>query len=613
MCGITAILSKKNENIINLLLDSIHQLENRGYDSTGIAYIDDNKELQVYKKAMINDYTFTNFSLKTTKTLSNIGIAHTRWATHGGVSDLNAHPHLSNNNDICIVHNGIIENYLELKQKLISKGYKFYSDTDTEVISNLIEFYIDTDRFSMEETIYKVTSKLQGTYGLVILYKQTPDKLYIIRNGSPMLVGENNNNIIITSEISGFVNEMNNYICLDNHDLVIVDKNGILSKNTYNKNIIQKDFEEAQTPAPYPHWMLKEIIEQPISLLRSLNNGGRLDGDNIKLGGIEYLKPFIHEIKNLILLGCGTSLNACMVAKTYFRLCENIASIQCIDGADFVENDIPSTRYTLIIFCSQSGETKDLYRCLEVCRKKKNIITLGIINVVDSLIAREVNCGVYLNAGREVSVASTKSFTSMLSVLSLVSIWIHQQRVFKQPIHIDLIHSLRNLSNQVEQLNHMMDTLINKNEEIKQVISDLNKTSLFILGKGKMEAVAKEGALKIKEVCYIHAEGCSASSLKHGPFALLTDGFPVILLIDKKNRTKLMNTYKEIAARKAYILVISELTDLDVDNVINIPENKYYQEILYVIVLQYLSYFLSTHKKINPDRPRNLAKVVTVD
>ena len=613
MCGITAIMSKKKENIINLLLESIHQLENRGYDSTGIAFINDKKEIQAYKKAMVNGYKFKDFHSETKKIVSNVGIAHTRWATHGGVNDLNAHPHFSNNNEICVVHNGIIENYWSLKQKLLSKGYIFYSDTDTEIISNLIEFYIDTSKYSIEETIYKVITKLQGTYGLVIMYKHNPERLYIIRNGSPMLIGENNNNIIITSEISGFINEMNNYICLDNHDLVIVDKGGIISENTYNKKIIQEDFEDAQTPSPYPHWMLKEINEQPASILRSLNNGGRIDGYNVKLGGIDYLKPFVNEIKNVILLGCGTSYNACMVAKQYFRSCENVTFIQYIDGADFTEDDISNTRYTLIIFCSQSGETKDLYRCLEICRKKKSAITLGVINVVDSLIAREVNCGVYLNAGREISVASTKSFTSMLCVLSLISIWIHQQKVFKQACHTGFIHSLRNLSSQIKQLNNILTGLTETPDKTTKLISSLNKDSLFILGKGKMEAIAKEGALKIKEVCYIHAEGCSASSLKHGPFALLTKDFPVILLIDRKNRDKLMNTYKEISAREAHFLVISELRDLDVDNIINVPENEHYQEILYVIVLQYLSYFLSIHKNINPDRPRNLAKVVTVD
>ena len=620
MCGITAIISKKKNNIIDLLLNSIHQLENRGYDSVGISYYI-SKDIKLYKKAMINNYNFNKFKDECSNIFSHIGIAHTRWATHGGVTDENAHPHLSYNNSICIVHNGIIENYYTIKQELINKCIRFKSDTDTEVISNLLEYYIDSLKLDILNAIKLLINKLQGTYGLVILYKEEPNNLYVIRNGSPILIGESEKEIIVTSEISGFMKQVNNYICLENNDIAILNNTGLTTINNYIKRNIDNEIYNSETPAPYLHWMLKEIYEQPESILRTMNNGARLADNYIKLGGINYLKKYLTNIENIILLGCGTSLNACMIGKYYFKLCDNIKNIQCIDGADFVVSDIPKDKYTLIVFCSQSGETKDLYRCLEICENKNNVITLGIINVVDSLIAREVHCGVYLNSGREVSVASTKSFTSMLCVLSMISIWINQElEIIKQisttqPLYSSIINNMRKLPQDIREL----FTILKNIKNIDNIITKLDSNSLFILGKGKLQAIAIEGSLKIKEVCYIHAEGFSASSLKHGPFALLCTDFPVILLINKKNKTKLLNTYREIVSRGSYVLVLTDIINIvdyiniDTNDIIYIPENKYYDEILYSVVLQYLSYYLSIHKGINPDKPKNLAKVVTVD
>ena len=613
MCGITAIISKNNTNIIDFLLNSIHQLENRGYDSVGISYI--SQTIRLYKKAMLNGYDFIKFKEDCSNISSYIGIAHTRWATHGGVTDENAHPHLSYNNLICVVHNGIIENYYAIKKELIEKGIYFKSDTDTEIICNLLEHYIVNLNLDILDAIKMLITKIQGTYGLVILYKDNPDNLYVIRNGSPILIGENEKEIIVTSEISGFMKQVNNYICLENNDIAILNKQGINTINKYVKNNIQNEIYNSLTPTPYSHWMLKEIYEQPESILRSMNNGARIADNYIKLGGINYLKEYLNNIENIILLGCGTSLNACMIGKYYFKLCSKITNIQCIDGANFAISDIPKNKYTLIIFCSQSGETKDLYRCLELCENINNIITLGIINAVDSLIAREVHCGVYLNSGREVSVASTKSFTSMLCILSMISIWINQQQKITQPLYNLIINNMRKLPQDINELFNRLKNLQN----IDNIINKLDKNSLFILGKGKMEAIANEGALKIKEVCYIHAEGFSSNSLKHGPFALLCKEFPVILLINKKNKNKLLNTYKEIVSRGSYVLILTEINDITdyidigTNDIIYVPENKYYEEILYTITMQYLSYNLSIHKGINPDKPKNLAKVVTVE
>jgi glucosamine--fructose-6-phosphate aminotransferase (isomerizing) len=607
MCGITAIISKTNQNILSIILNSLQQLQNRGYDSAGLSFFEDNKII-TYKKASTQntdslEYLKTCIEPFLLNNKINACIGHTRWATHGGKTDTNSHPHTSNKGLVTLVHNGIIENFVHIKN--ILSEYTFYTETDTEVIANLIEYNL-LKYNNIEKSIEESLKCLEGTYGLAILFKEECDAIYIARNGSPIIIAENENYVMVTSERSGFLDLFNQYISLPCNEVMKISKNGT---NTHElPKIPIQDIDMDLTPAPFKHWTLKEIYEQSLSLQRAINYGGRIQNNRVILGGLTLLIPYLSDIKNIILLGCGTSYNASVIGYYYLREIKQLNIVRYIDGSEFNKYDIPHIGKTLVIFCSQSGETKDLHRAIDIA-KSNNCITMGIVNVVDSIIAREVDCGIYLNAGREVAVASTKSFTSMIVVLSLFHIWLCQKLILN-PIFHSQYKNVMELSNDVKKT-------LNICENISSIIIlKLNTPSIFILGKGIMEAVALETALKIKELCYIHAEGYNGSSLKHGPFALLKKNFPVILLIDSKNRDKMYNAYEEIKARGAYILIITELTDLQINNesthMIIVPKN-YYQVVIFSVVLQFISYKLSLYNNNNPDKPKNLAKVVTVE
>lgn len=639
MCGISVVLSKqKNKKAVPLLLTSLEQLQNRGYDSFGLSsIIDSETPFNIHKVACTSSIkNFEYFKEKTKDIESNVVMGHTRWATHGVISDENAHPHVSTTGTISLVHNGIIENYKSIKATLIENGYTFNSQTDSEVIANLIDYHYTVLNEPIEDSIQNAIHELSGTYGLAIQCLDYPENTYIIRNGSPLLVGENDDYIMATSEVSGFVNQMKHYYTLTNNDLICFSlKEGIKSKKTQQlKKMECRNENIVLTPAPYPHWTLKEIHEQKDSLLRATNNGGRIFLNKIKLGGIGIVLNYIRDIENILLIGCGTSLHACQIGVFYLKKyqCGIVNHISVFDAAEFTPSDIPKRGKSLVIMISQSGETMDLHRVLPFV-KERGCLTMGIINVVDSLIAREVDCGIYMNAGRENAVASTKSFTSSLMILKMFSLWFYQEFMISESFVIPsspsnsqshllreyepICNNIRNIIEQVGTLNSFSAT----NELFTPTMLErLNQENMFILGKGKMECVAKEAALKLKEICYIHAEAYSGSALKHGPFALLKEGFPVIFLIDKENKDKMMNAYQEVKSRKAYCLVISELplftNDVDVDienNFIRIPENGDIQEILYMVVLQHLCYSISQRRGINPDNPRNLAKVVTVE
>jgi glucosamine--fructose-6-phosphate aminotransferase (isomerizing) len=616
MCGIFGILTLSYDNIIDLIIKGLTQLQNRGYDSAGLC-VYKNNIFDVYKYASTNEESaivkLSKINANESKEGLYVGIGHNRWATHGVKSDTNAHPHLSNNNQFVIVHNGIIENYKQLKDMLISKGFSFFSQTDTEVIVNLIEYNY---RFTLDvyESIKKTISELRGTYGLIIQSTLEPNRLYCVRNGSPLLIGQNEDRIIITSEQSGFCNMVSNYITLNNDDICIVERVNcslnIITKHVYFKNNINSMNSEL-TPAPYQHWTIKEIFEQPDVVLNTINKGGRIKNKSeVKLGGLEQHYDLLKNINNIMILGCGTSYFAGLYGMDYFKKLCNFNIVQTFDGAELNDYDIPRIGNTAFILISQSGETKDLHRCIEIA-KKNNIITIGIINVVDSLIAREVDCGIYCNAGKEVGVASTKAFTSQVVCLSMAAVWFAKMQNVNEKKRIKMITDLRNLSNDIK------ITLDLCNDIVKDISKKINASSMFLLGKGSDECVAKEGSLKIKEISYIHSEGYSSSSLKHGPFALLDENFPVIILnLDQTQNTKTLNCFQEVTARNAPIIFITNNESATVENncdIIFVPENKTYASLLGIIPIQLLAYYLSLNKGINPDKPRNLAKVVTVE
>lgn len=615
MCGITGIIN--NDECIDYLLHGLKQLQNRGYDSAGICTINNNCEFIIRKHASENISALIKLEdSKHVFSNSSIGIGHTRWATHGGKTDKNSHPHMSSDGLFVIVHNGIIENYNVLKDMLLEKGYSFTSETDSEVIANLLAYnYKHLDDKNVEKTIKHTIKQLEGTWGLCILCINTPNHLYCTRNGSPILIGLNNDYAMVVSEQSGFDVNINDYIVLNNYDIcTIVKENGeinITTKHQYDLKPI-KNKSTCFSCEPYLHWTLKEIYEQSISSLRAISFGGRLlTSSSVKLGGLDINIHKLKEIDNLILLGCGTSYNAGMCGVNYFKELCNFNCVQLFDGADFNEKDIPKYGKTALILLSQSGETKDLHRCIKLA-ENNNLFTIGVVNVVDSLIAREVDCGCYLNAGKEVAVASTKSFTSQCILLSMIAIWFSQIHNINTEIRNKYVEDLKKLNMDICNLLNYLETKI---ETVIPIFEKFN--SCFVLGKGDCESIAREGSLKIKEISYIHSESYSTSSLKHGPFALLCEKFPVILIApNDEHLSKNINAYHEIKSRDANILIITNdcVKEFeDKQNVIYIPFNKTYNNVLSVIPLQMLAYKLSVNKGINPDMPKNLAKVVTVE
>ena len=610
MCGIIGYLG--SDIFTQYVLSGLKLLENRGYDSVGISYIQ-STEIKTIKYASTNTH---NSLIKLEKAVEDMGITahsgigHTRWATHGSKTDINSHPHHDNLDRISLVHNGIIENYRELKTKLVEKGYVFKSQTDTEVIAVLIGYYLDQGE-QIGSAIKRTLEELSGTWALIIIHKDYPNKLWITRNGSPLLLGLDDECIMVVSEQIAFGNYMKKYIIIDDNDLIEIKKDGttISYNNDIQRYVINHKVDSAVllTPIGYDHWMLKEIMEQPDAIIRAMNNGGRIDSDySVKLGGLDSNKSRLLQINHLILLGCGTSFHASLWALDIFKSLDIFDTVSSYDGAEFNSKDIPKRGNTGIILLSQSGETKDLHRCIKIANHH-DIITIGIVNVVDSVIARESDCGVYLNAGREVGVASTKSFTNQCIVLSMVAVWFSQNMNTCCEKRKQIISDLRVLPFQMEELLRYIE----KNPGyLSPYISILKVVkTMFLLGKGKSEAIAKEGSLKIKEISYIHAEGYSSSALKHGPFALIEEGTPIILLdIDHDHRDKTNNVYQEVLSRGAYVIRIS-----DKDGELMVKTNRTFGGILANIYLQIISYYVALELGHSPDYPRNLAKVVTVE
>ena len=607
MCGIISILSKNN-NIKNIIINGLEQLQNRGYDSAGITYY--NQKFNTIKYASTNEIrAIEKLKIETKKIEKfNLGIGHTRWATHGAKTNNNSHPHHSFDNKVILVHNGIIENFDQLKNKLIEQKITFKSETDTEVIANLIAFHYQTNNFI--DSIKLTLDQLEGTWGLVIINTDTPNKLYCVRKGSPLLISQTEDFIMVSSELAGFNGLVSNYFILDGNDLceMSLEDNKLELKTQQKYQLKDNNINNFNLSSdPFPHWTIKEIEEQYESSIRALSFGGRLlDENKVKLGGLEPYIQILKRIDNIIFLGCGTSYNAALIGSNYFKELCNFNSISVYDGADFKANDIPKIGNTALIFLSQSGETKDLHRCINI-GKELDLFLIGVINVVDSMIAREVDCGVYLNAGREVGVASTKCFTSQVIVLSLISIWFSQIHNHNVNQRKEYVESLRKLPNDIK------NTIQVSKENIDRILDIINKDNLFILGKGISEFISYESALKIKEISYIHAEGYNGSSLKHGPFALLSEDFPVILISPNNiHYQKMLNVYQEIKSRNAPIIFITNIKT-DIENSLIIPHNKKFGDLLTIIPMQLLAYNLSIKKNINPDYPRNLAKSVVVE
>ena len=605
MCGIIAVLS--NKNVYDFIIHGLTQLQNRGYDSTGVAYIDrlaNTRSITIHKDS--SDITTRALQKLKNNTdymryTSNINMimGHTRWATRGEKNSINAHPHISYDKKICIIHNGIIENYDEIKNFLQTKDIAPISETDSELIAHVIAYHYSLKK-DINLAITHTIKQLQGTWALIVICVDTPDILYGIKNKMPLLLGyqQNQSICIFASELSAFDDTIDHYIIPNNNEIISLHKRKdkivyrCCNKTTYvydNQNKLNL------TPAPYTYWLEKEINDQYNSI--------KYIHDNIDNKYRHTLEASNHKFQtlyldNIILLGCGTSYYAAMLGEIYFKNIDYFSFVRAYDASNFTKQDLPKKGRTGVILLSQSGETKDLLECLTFL-PTPNILTISIVNTIHSQLFRKTDIKLCIQAGREVSVPSTKSFTGQLFILKIMANWFINSSIRTN----DFLHVYSHIEKVLDMCKH----------NLIQYIPTLIKPSMFVLGKGKFYPLAKEASLKIKEISYIHAEGYPASALKHGPYSLLEPGFPVILFImDDIHRTLMMNCYHQILARGGFILVITDMPTLEVEHKITIPKSEY-NEIFAIIVIQYVSYYLGKHLGLPIDTPRNLAKCVTTD
>jgi glucosamine--fructose-6-phosphate aminotransferase (isomerizing) len=600
MCGIFGYIGDKQ--IVPLLINGLKKLEYRGYDSAGICVLGNNFLNLIKKEGKVFDLEQELYPKKITGTL---GIAHTRWATHGEPNEKNAHPHLDCKNEIAIIHNGIIENHHLLKKLLEKENHKIISDTDSEIISHLIEkFY----QGNLEEAVVKALNFVEGTFGLAVVHKNE-EKIVVAKKGSPLVIGIGENEMFISSDATGILEHTKKVIYLNDNEIAVISKSNYsvsdLKGNKLDKEIHEIKWEVEQIEkAGFKHFMLKEIFEQPLAIENILR--GRLKEDQIKLS----LDLNLNSIKRIILIACGTSWHSALIGK---YLIEKIAKIPVeVDYAsEFRYRNPLVNENDLVVVISQSGETADTLAALREA-KSKNAKTIGIINVVGSSISREVNSGIYLHAGPEIGVASTKAFTSQLVALLLFSLFIKQEK-------ISLSENDKELLKEISSLPEKIQTILDNSEGIKELSEKFKDYKDFLyLGRGINFPVALEGALKLKEISYIHAEGYPAAEMKHGPIALIDENMPVVFTVSRENYEKILSNMQEVKARGGKIIVVTNEADEKLDEISDeifiVPKTRNeLTPILNSIVLQLFAYYIADMKGINVDKPRNLAKSVTVE
>lgn len=613
-CGIVGYIGPQEAS--TLIMEGLRTLQNRGYDSAGITTIDTKAGCLVTTKFASQGSTSDALdrlasSLGQHGQNNHIGLGHTRWATHGAKTDRNAHPHEDQTHRFAIIHNGAIFNSSELRNRLIKLGYTFHSETDTEVIVQLISYHVHHSGLDTPSALKRATQELEGTWGLVLLDLQMPDRLFLATNGSPLLIGIGQGEMFVASEAHAFSQYTNSYIPLADGEIAVITSH---THSLDDSRIEESDPEHVETsPAPYPFWTLKEIMEQPEAILRSLTYGARFQSDTqVKLGGLDAARSRLVSIEHLLITGCGTSWHASEYGARLFRYLRAVATVRAIDSAECTHEDFPPAHGGLLAL-SQSGETKDVHRAL-LLAAELGVPVFSIVNKVRSMIARFTNCGVYVNAGREHAVASTKAFTCQVMALSLTAVWFAQQRDHESDRRRRLIEALHRASTCTGMVLRRQHPLC------RQIAARIqHATSLFVLGRGFAEPIAREGALKIKEISYIHAEGYPGGALKHGPFALIDEGTPIFLVCpDDQHLPFMQNVAAQVHARHAYVVVITDAPEHPgwegiYHTIIPIPSNGVLTALLAVIPLQLIAYELSILKKIDPDHPRALAKTVTVD
>lgn len=613
MCGIVGYTGKREAYPI--LIEGLHRLEYRGYDSAGVALSQEGK-LSLYKcRGKVSEL---EKYCESKNIISSTGIAHTRWATHGEPNDQNAHPHISEDGSIALIHNGIVENYLVLKQELMNRGYQFKSDTDTEVLVHLIQDIYLNEKVSMAEAVRQALNGVIGTYALAILSSDNPSELIVAKKGSPLLIGVGNNEYFVASDGAPIVKYTKKVVYLEDGDVAVINpdkKLEIRNINNEKKRPYTQKLEitlDQLEKKGFPHYMLKEIFEQPKAIRDSMRGRISTSLDVVSLGGIIEYENKMMNAKRFIIAACGTSWHAGLVGEYLFESLVRIP-VEVEYASEFRYRDPIINEDDVLIVISQSGETADTLAALELA-KEKGATVIGICNVVGSTLARNTHAGSYTHAGPEIGVASTKAFTTQVTVLALMALSLAHK---KGNISLSYYHQL---INDLESIPGKIEIILKQNEDIKEIARFfLNKQNAIYLGRGVNYPVALEGALKLKEISYIHAEGYPAAEMKHGPIALIDEEMPVVVIATQQETyEKVASNIQEVIARKGKIISILTEGDNQVKNMsdysIEIPPTE---ELLTPLVssipLQLLAYHVAVLRGCDVDKPRNLAKSVSVE
>ncbi len=612
MCGIVAYIGEKQAYPI--LIKGLQRLEYRGYDSAGVALL--NGQLNIYKcKGKVSDLkAHVNGTVKE----GTLGMGHTRWATHGAPNDINAHPHLSESKNLAIIHNGIIENYASLKEALIQRGFSFKTETDTEVLINLIEDIKQKEQVDLEHAVRIALNQVVGAYAIVVMSKDNPDTLIAAKKSSPLVIGIGQDEYFLASDATPIIEYTKNVVYLEDEEMAIITRGEDIVMKTIQNQPVTPYIEELQMnlealeKGGYDHFMLKEIFEQPQSIYDSLRGRMSSKEGTILLGGIkDYVQKFV-AAKRIIFIACGTSWHSGLVAEYLF---EDLARIpvEVEYASEFRYRNPVLYEDDIVIAISQSGETADTLAALELA-KSKGATVIGICNVVGSTIARKTDAGCYTHAGPEIGVASTKAFTAQLAVLSLMALHIAQARgSITESRYRGFLTALAQIPKKVEEV-------LQQNDAIKAIAEKYKdaKNCLY-LGRGYNFPVALEGALKFKEITYVHAEGYPAAEMKHGPIALIDEQMPVVVIATNESAyEKIVSNIQEVKARKGNIIAIVTEGDTQIkaiaDFTIEIPHTiEELTPILSVVPLQLLAYHVAVMLGCHVDQPRNLAKSVTVE
>ena len=607
MCGIVGYIGDKKATPI--LINGLLRLEYRGYDSAGIAVMEENNIVVKKDKGRVNNlYNLEGIdSLKGTA-----GIAHTRWATHGKPSKENSHPHMDNSDSFAVVHNGIIENYHELKKFLIDKGYKFLSQTDTEVIPNLIHYYYAKENDVLKAIQY-ACNDLKGSYAIEVLTKYESNKMFVVRKDSPLVIGKGSGENYISSDIPAILSYTKDFYLLDDNEIVELSKDNVIfydkDLNKINKQIKSIEWGAASAEKDgYEDFMLKEINEQPNAIRETI--GAKLDNGHIEMEDLNFTKEYLESLNKIYIVACGTAMHAGLVAKTIFeKLCKIPVEVDI--ASEFRYRDPIINDKTLAIYISQSGETADTIAALKLA-KLQGAKTLAISNVIGSSITREADYSIYTHAGPEIAVASTKAYTSQVVLLSILGLY------FAEKMETANLGEIKALKEDILKLPSQVEEILKDLKEVKKFAKKVYKEKdMFFLGRGTDYAVSLEGSLKLKEISYIHSEAYASGELKHGPIALIENGVTVVAtMTDERLVEKSISNVQEVVTRGAKVLLITSenIKNDGFDTVIKIPKtNSFISPILSVIPMQVLSYYISKEKGLDVDKPRNLAKSVTVE